>query len=284
MTTTTGKQPASALTQHPNKVLWEKGDFTRLAATMRNSGEKLVAQLGITPGLRILDVGCGDGTTAIPMARLKAIVTGVDIAKNLVQAGNYRALKEGLDNIGFQEGDAADLCNMPNQHFDLVLSVFGAMFASRPLEVAQALVRVTKPGGRIVMGNWIPGDPTLVARVLKMSSSYMPAPPPNFESPMLWGNESKVIERFASAGVTPDQVSFSKETYHFRFDGTPSEFANLFLTFYGPTMNALEAATAAGKGVDFRSDLEALFFSCNQSETLHQTIIPATYLMVTIQL
>lgn len=282
--TTTDKQPVAAVTPHPNKVLWEKGDFTRLSVTMRDSGEKLVSQLGVTPGMQVLDVGCGDGTTAVPMARLKAVVTGVDIAKNLVQAGNRRAIKEGLHNIGFQEGDAADLCNMPNQHFDLVLSVFGAMFASRPLEVAQALVRVTKPGGRIIMGNWVPGDPTLVAQVLKLSSTYLPAPPPNFESPMLWGNESKVLERFASAGVAASQVSFSKETFTFRFNGTPSEFANTFLTFHGPTMNALDAATAVGKGADFRSEMEGLFFTCNQSGKLNQTVIPATFLQVTVQL
>jgi len=155
---------------NPNKELWEKGDFTKLAETMRESGTNLVAKLGITPGLDVLDLGCGDGTTAIPSARLGANVSGVDIARNLVAAGNARAKQEGLTNISFREGDACDLNELKDQSFDLVVSIFGAMFAPRPFDVAKEMTRVTRPGGRIVMGNWIPGDPTLVAQILKISS------------------------------------------------------------------------------------------------------------------
>src|SRR5262245_20385222 len=186
---------------NPNQALWEKGDFTRIADSMRESGEALVATLGITKGLRVLDLGCGDGTTALPAARLGAEVLGVDIARNLVEAGNRRAREQRLTNCRFQEGDASDLCGLDDHSFDLVVSMFGAMFAPKPFDVAKEMVRVTRPGGRIVMGNWIPGDPTLVAQILRISSAYTPPPPEGFISPMTWGIESNVIERFAAAGV-----------------------------------------------------------------------------------
>jgi ubiquinone/menaquinone biosynthesis C-methylase UbiE len=200
---------------NPNKALWEKGDFKRIAETMRESGEALVAQLGITKDLKVLDLGCGDGTTAIPEAKLGADVLGVDIAKNLVEAGNSRAKKEGLANCTFQEGDATNLQELKDETFDLVVSIFGAMFAPKPFDVAKEMVRVTRPGGRIVMGNWIPGDPTLVAQILKISSAYTPPPPEGFISPMLWGVESHVIERFGNAGVAKENISFMKDTFTF---------------------------------------------------------------------
>src|SRR6476469_4220950 len=152
---------------NPNKALWEKGDFTRIADSMRESGEAFINRVGISNGLKVLDLGCGDGTTAIPAAKLGAEVLGVDIASNLVAAGNERAKTLGLANCRFQEGDATNLHQVPDRAFDLVVSIFGAMFAPRPFEVAKEMMRVTKPGGRIVMGNWIPGDPTLVAQILK---------------------------------------------------------------------------------------------------------------------
>src|SRR6516162_9624531 len=183
-----------------NKALWEKGDFTRIAESMRDGGEALVARLGVTPGIDVLDLGCGDGTTAIPEAQLGANVLGVDIARNLVEAGNIRARVSGLTNILFQEGDATDLNELESQRFDLVVTIFGAMFAPKPYDVAKEMVRVTRPGGRIVMGNWIPGDPTLVAQVLKISSAYTPPPPDGFISPMLWGIENNVVDRFEGAG------------------------------------------------------------------------------------
>src|SRR5881296_3459617 len=202
-------------TINPNKALWEKGDFTRIAESMRESGEALVTTLGITDGLEVLDLGCGDGTTALPAARLGANVLGVDIARNLVEAGNKRAKDEGLTNCKFQEGDAADLRDLQDRTFDLVVSVFGAMFAPKPFEVAKEMVRVTRRGGRIVMGNWIPNDPTLVAQILRISSSYSPPPPEGFISPMTWGVETNVIERFGGAGVPKEKISFVKDTYTF---------------------------------------------------------------------
>ena len=200
---------------NPNKALWEKGDFTRIAASMRESGEALVGSLGITKGLKILDLGCGDGTTALPEAKLGADVLGVDIASNLVEAGNKRVKEQGLTNLKFQEGDASNLHELNDHTFDLVVSIFGAMFAPKPFDVAKEMVRVTRPGGRIVMGNWIPNDPTLVAQILKISAAYSPPPPEGFVSPMTWGVESNVVERFAAAGIPKEKVSFVKDTYTF---------------------------------------------------------------------
>jgi len=269
-------------TPNPNKALWEKGDFTQIADTMRESGVALVSKLGITKGLKVLDLGCGDGTTAIPEAKLGAHVFGVDIARNLVDAGNRRAKAEGLTNCTFQEGDASDLNDLQDQTFDLVVSIFGAMFAPRPLDVAKEMVRVTRKGGRIVMGNWIPGDPTLVAQILKISSAYTPPPPDGFVSPMLWGVESHVIERFTSAGIPKENITFSKETFTFNAAYSPSEFVNAFKTYYGPTMNAFDAAAKNGKEESLQRELEDLFSSQNKSKDKNTTSIPATFLRVTV--
>src|SRR4029434_6521060 len=217
---------------NPNKALWEKGDFTRIAETARESGEALVKKLGITKGLKVLDLGCGDGTTALPAARLGADVLGVDIAKNLVEAGNKRAKEQGLANCKFQEGDASNLHELKDQTFDLVVSIFGAMFARQPFDVAKEMVRVTRPGGRIVMGNWIPNDPTLVAQILKISAAYSPPPPEGFVSPMTWGIEINVIERFAAAGVPREKISFFKDTYTFNAPVAPAAYLADFRTYY----------------------------------------------------
>ncbi|HEX3122020.1 MAG TPA: class I SAM-dependent methyltransferase, partial [Rhodanobacteraceae bacterium] len=220
---------------NPNKALWEKGDFTRIAQSMRSSGESLVGSLGVGKGLKVLDLGCGDGTTALPAAQLGADVLGVDIAANLVAAGNQRAAAAGLGNCRFQEGDASDLHGLADRSFDLVVSIFGAMFAPRPFDVAKEMVRVTRPGGRIVMGNWIPNDPTLVAQILKISSAYSPPPPEGFVSPMTWGVESHVIERFAAAGVPRENISFLRDTFTFDHPGPPAALLDEFRRYYGPT-------------------------------------------------
>jgi len=277
MSTTEQPQPVNA-----NKALWEKGDFTRIAATMRASGEALVGSLGITEGLDVLDLGCGDGTTAIPEARLGANVLGVDIAENLVAAGNARARDLGLSNIRFQVGDASQLSELADDSFDLVVSIFGAMFAPRPLDVAGEVVRVTRTGGRIVMGNWIPNDPTLVAQILRISAAYSPPPPEGFVSPMTWGIDDTVIERFGAAGVPADRISLERDTYTFDFPGTPSQLLALFREYYGPTMNAYAAAAAAGREADLQAELDALFNEQNASTKPGATTIPATFLRVTV--
>jgi ubiquinone/menaquinone biosynthesis C-methylase UbiE len=267
---------------NPNKALWEKGDFTQLAETMRESGAALVDKLGIKRDMYVLDLGCGDGTTAIPEAKLGATVLGVDIARNLVEAGNRRATAAGLTNCTFQEGDASDLQELQDDTFDLVVSIFGAMFAPKPFDVAKEMVRVTRPGGRIIMGNWIPGDPTLVAQILKISSAYTPPPPDGFISPMLWGLEDQVTERFGNAGIAKENISFIKDTFTFSAPYPPAEFLNTFKNYYGPTMNAFEAAEKNGKALDLQHDLEVLFTSQNKSTTGNSTSIPATFLRVTV--
>lgn len=268
---------------NPNQALWEKGDFTRIAETMRESGRALVQSLGLQPGMKVLDLGCGDGTTAIPAAQLGAEVLGVDIARNLVEAGNRRAAAAGLKNCRFQHGDASQLVDLQDKSFDRVVSIFGAMFAPRPFDVAREMVRVTRPGGRIVMGNWIPNDPTLVAQILKISAAYTPPPPEGFISPMTWGVESQVLERFGAAGAPKDAVSFERDAFTFDYKGSPSGFVDEFLRYYGPTMNAYEAAEKAGKSAQLRQELEALFTSQNRSDSADHTRVAATFLRVTVQ-
>lgn len=267
---------------NPNKALWEKGDFTRIAETMRESGTALIDKLGIRPGMDVLDLGCGDGTTALPAARLGANVQGVDIARNLVAAGNKRIAEEGLKNISIREGDATNLQGIEDESFDLVVSIFGAMFAPKPFDVAKEMVRVTRRGGRIVMGNWIPNDPTLVAQILKISSAYTPPPPEGFVSPILWGVESNVIERFGQAGIAPENISFVRDTYSFIAPYSPVELVDRFKNFYGPTMNAFEAAEKNGKAADLQRELEELFVRENRSGDANTTSIPATFLRVTV--
>lgn len=265
-----------------NKALWEKGDFTRIAQSMRESGEELVARIGVAQGQKVLDLGCGDGTTALPAARRGAEVLGVDIARNLVEAGNKRAREEGLANCRFQEGDATNLEELNDQSFDLVMSIFGVMFAPEPFEVAKEMVRVCRPGGQIVMGNWIPNDPSLVAQILKISSAYLPPPPQGFVSPMSWGIEENVVERFRAAGAPRDRISFARDTYTFNFSGSPRDFVDVFRRYYGPTMNAFEAAEKNGRASDLQKELESLFESQNQNPSKNLTSIPATFLRVTI--
>jgi len=267
---------------NPNKALWEKGDFTRIAESMRESGEALIDSLGVTPGQTVLDLGCGDGTTALPAARRGADVLGVDIARNLVEAGNRRAREHGLTNLRFQEGDACSLNALADDTFDLVVSIFGAMFAPKPFDVAKEMVRVTRPGGRIVMGNWIPNDPTLVAQILKISAAYSPPPPEGFVSPMTWGVEGHVLERFGAAGVPPERVTCVRDTYTFDYAKTPAELLAVFRECYGPTMNAFDAAEKSGRSADLQKELVALFESQNRSSKPGSTSIPATFLRVTV--
>jgi len=267
--------------KNPNQALWEKGDFTEIAAFMRQSGEAVVQSLGVTPPLRALDIGCGDGTTALPLAVLGADVTGVDIARNLVQAGNKRASEAGLKRLKFHEGDACNLEGVDDDSFELTLSVFGAMFAPKPYDVAQEMVRVTKPGGQIVMGNWIPNDPTFVSQLLRISSAFTPPPPEGFVSPMTWGVENHVIERFGRAGVPKENISIATDTYYFAHsEKSPAEFIDLFERFYGPTMNAVDAARNNGKEQELHRQLVELANAQNKSNA--GTFIPATFMRVTV--
>jgi SAM-dependent methyltransferase len=274
----------SSATVNPNRALWEKGDFTAIAQTMRESGEKLVQSLGVKPPLKVLDLGSGDGTTALPLARLGADVTGIDIARNLVDAGNRRAAQSGLINLRFQQGDATNLEGVADHTFDLTLTMFGAMFAPKPFDVAKEMVRVTKPGGRIVMGNWIPNDPTsYVSQLLKISSAFTPPPPEGVVSPMTWGVESHILERFGQAGIPQSSVSMAKDTFLFVWPGkTPADFVDSFRRFYGPTMNAFEAAEKNGKTEELLGQLLELVTSENRGGN-GGLAIPATFMRVTVE-
>lgn len=268
---------------NPNKAMWEKGDFTEIAAFMRDSGDALVKSIGIKPSMRVLDLGCGDGTTAIPMAQLGAQVLGIDIARNLVDAGNKRAAALGLSNLKFQEGDACNLQGVADRTFDLTISIFGAMFAPKPFDVAKEMVRVTKPGGRVVMGNWIPNDPTsFVSQLLKISSSFLPPPPEGFVSPMTWGVDTHIIERFEKAGVPKEKISMVKEPYSFiSAEKSPARFIELLERYYGPTMNAFDAAQKNGRVDELHAQLLELAKAQNKSAD-GSTSIPATFLRVTV--
>ncbi len=275
---------------NPNKALWEKGDFTEIAAFMRQSGEAVAASVGVkppppAPALRVLDLGCGDGTTAVPLARMGADVLGIDIARNLVDAGNKRAADLGLppQRLKFQEGDACNLQGIDDHSFDLTLSFFGAMFAPKPFDVAREMVRVTKRGGCIVMGNWIPNDPTsFVSQLLKISSSFSPPPPEGFISPMTWGVESHIVERFGQAGVPRENLSMVKDTYSFITPAPPAHIIETFKRFYGPTMNAFEAAQKNGKQEELHCQLLELATAQNKA-TDGSTSIPATFMRVTVR-
>ena len=267
--------------RNPNQALWEKGDFTEIAAFMRQSGEAVVGSLGVMPPLHALDLGSGDGTTALPLALLGANVTGVDIARNLVEAGNKRAAEAGARRLKFHQGDACNLEGMNDDSFDLTLSVFGAMFAPKPFDAAKEMVRVTKPGGHIVMGNWIPNDPTFVSQLLRISSGFTPPPPEGFVSPMTWGVESHVIERFGQAGVPKENISMVADTYYFAHsEKTPRDFIELFERFYGPTMNAVDTARTNGKEEELHMQLVELANAQNKSNA--GTFIPATFMRVTV--
>lgn len=276
--------PRMEQSTNPNQALWEKGDFTAIAATMRESGEALVRSLDVQPPARVLDLGCGDGTTAVPLARLGAEVHGIDIARNLVAAGNQRATTEGLTKLVFRHGDACQLDGIADDSFDLTLSVFGAMFAPRPHDVAREMVRVTRRGGRIVMGNWIPGDATsFVSQLLRISAAFTPPPPEGFISPMTWGVESNIVERFGAAGVRADSITFARDTFFFRSAHLGcDDFIEVFRRYYGPTMNAFAAAERNGRAEELNRQLVAEARKHNRSRN-GGTEIPATFLRVTVQ-
>ena len=268
---------------NPNKALWEKGDFTRIAASMRDSGEELVDRLGITKGLEVLDLGCGDGTTARPGGPARRRRAGRRHRRaTSSRPGTAGPRTRASTNLRSRRATRPTWPSCDDDRFDLVVSVFGAMFAPRPFDVAKEMVRVTRPGGRIVMGNWIPGDPTLVAQILKISSAYSPPPPEGFVSPMTWGVEGDVVERFAAAGVPAEQISCDRDTFVFKPRRRRRSSSRLFRAYYGPTMNAFEAAEANGGPTSCSASSRC----CSRRRTRPDggaTSIPATYLRVTVE-
>jgi ubiquinone/menaquinone biosynthesis C-methylase UbiE len=221
------------------KATWMAGDFGQVAQYVAASAGEFIDGLGIPPGARVLDVACGTGNTAIPAARAGAEVIGVDIATNLVEQARKRAAKEGV-NVKFDEGDAENLA-FPDNSFDYVITMYGAMFAPRPEIVAKELLRVCKSGGEVVMANWTPRG--YVGQQFQIMAKRVP-PPPGIPAPILWGDEEVVRQRFAHGvshlALTPRQVVF-------RYPFSPQDVVMFFRTYFGPTQTAFARLDADGK-------------------------------------
>ncbi len=237
------------------RAVWSAGDFSEIAKAYSAGAADFVSGLGIEVGQEVLDVACGAGNLALPAARSGAKVTGVDIAEYLVGQANANAAAEGL-NVRFEVGDVEDL-PFEDGSFDVVMSMFGAMFAPRPDVTASELKRVCRPGGLIAMANWTPAG--FVGQMFKITGEHV-KPPAGMPSPLLWGDEDSVNRRFAS-GV--DSVKFEKKEIAFAFPFGPAEVVEHFRKFYGPTQKAFEALDIDGQNA-LRNDLEQLWHSNNK--------------------
>src|SRR5215207_5148279 len=227
------------------RATWIAGDFGQIAKPLAAEAEKFINNLGLKPGMKVLDVACGSGNLALPAARAGAVVTGVDIAANLLEQARARAEAEGLT-IRFDAGDAESL-PYPDASFDVVVSMFGAMFAPRPELVAAELVRVCRPGGRIAMANWTPEG--FIGQMFKLGGKYV-APPPGMPPPVKWGDEQTVRERLRD-GVADLQLTRRMCSFDYPFP--PAEVVEFFRKYYGPTQRTFDALDADGQAA-LRSD------------------------------
>ena len=249
------------------------GDFGVVAKTITASAEDFIQSLNIPPGARVLDVACGTGNTAIPLARRGCIVTGVDIATNLLEQARARAAAEHLA-ITFDEGDAEAL-PYGDQTFDAVTTMFGAMFAPRPELVASECARVLKPGGLLAMGNWGPG--AFVARMFKVSSSHVP-PPPGVKPPILWGDDATVRERLSPYFTGIETKSMPVD---FNMPTNAAGCVDFFRTWFGPTKVAFSKLDDSGQKALF-ADLQHLWSSENAApDPANHTLIRHEYIRVT---
>lgn len=258
-----------ALKEHLRST-WMAGDFGEVAKTVESHAEDFMARRDIEPGMRVLDVACGTGNLAIPAARAGAVVTGVDIAPNLIEQARERARREGLD-VRFDEGDAEDL-PYADGAFDLVVSMYGAMFAPRPERVAAELARVCRSGGRIAMANWTPGG--FVGRLFKTIGAHVP-PPPDVPPPPLWGDEATVAERL---GDSVSDLETRTVTVVFRHSYPPSETVEFYRACFGPLQRAFEALPEEGQSA-LRQELERVWEENNQASD-GTTHVEAEYLEV----
>lgn len=252
------------------KATWESGDYGHFSQYLEPGAREFLASIDIAPGTQVLDVACGSGQLAIPIAEAGGDVTGVDIASNLVEQARARAAKAGLD-ARFDEGDAEAL-PYGDAGFDLVISLFGAMFAPRPERVAAELLRVCRPGGRVVMGNWTPEG--FIGQMFKTVSRHAP-PSPLMVPPVLWGDEDTVVERLGE-GVA--ELSMERRLYPFRYPFPPGDVVDHFATYYGPINRALNALDSE-RGLALRRDLEQLWSEHNQADG-DSTHCDGEYLMV----
>jgi len=252
------------------KSMWMAGDFGQIANVIQAGADEFIASLGLKPGNRVLDVACGSGNLAIPAARTGARVTGVDIATNLLEQARARAEAEGLT-IQFDEGDAESL-PYDDAAFDVVITMFGAMFAPRPELVSSELVRVCEPGGLIAMANWTPAGH--IGQMFKITGKHVP-PPPTMPSPIKWGDEETVRERLTN-GIT--DLKLTSRMCAFKFPFSPAEVVEFFRMYYGPTQRAFGALDENAQSA-LRKDLEQLWSDNNQA-TDGTTHVDAEYLEV----
>ncbi len=250
--------------------MWSAGDFGEIARFSAAEAENFVSRLPIPVGARVLDVACGTGNIAIPAARKGAIVTGVDIAPNLIEQAIARANQEGLK-AEFREGDAEKL-PFPDAEFDLVVSMFGAMFAPRPELVAEELSRVCRPGGLIAMANWTPEGS--VGKMFALTSRHVP-PPEGIPPPVLWGKEEVVRERFAKVGR---KVETFRRNAEFKYPFDSNGVVEFFRRYFGPTQMAFARLDSAGQSA-LATDMAHLFAENNQGKE-NETIVNAEYLEV----
>lgn len=252
------------------RATWISGDFGEIAKSYAKGAEEFIRNLNLQPGTRVLDVACGTGNLALPAARLGAIVTGVDIAPNLIEQAQETAKGEGL-NAQFDEGDAE---NLPynDASFDTVVTMFGAMFAPRPELVAAELKRVCRPGGSIAMANWTPSG--FIGQMFKLTSSYVP-PPPNMPSPVLWGDE-EVVRKRLSDGTS--ELQTTRQMITFRFPFSPADTVEHFFVYYGPSFKAFTALDDS-KQAKLRQELEEHWQKHNLVSD-GTTEVPAEYLKV----
>ncbi|GAN31982.1 MAG: class I SAM-dependent methyltransferase [Candidatus Brocadia sp. AMX2] len=254
------------------KATWMAGDFTQIARSYESGATEFIERLNFAQGTNVLDVACGTGNLAIPAARRGAIVTGVDIAINLLAQGRSRAQAEGLT-IQFDEGDAEKL-PYNDASFDIIVSMFGVMFAPRPEKAAQELTRVCRTGGRIALANWTPTG--FIGQVFKTIAAHVP-PPPLMPSPVLWGDEETVCERLRE---NISDLRLTRRLISFKFPFTPADVVEFWRVYYGPTQRAFEALTAnPEKQVALRRDLERLWLDHNQAKD-NSTHVESEYLEV----
>jgi SAM-dependent methyltransferase len=252
------------------KSTWMAGDFGQIANYAVHAGVEFIQRTNIKPGMRVLDVACGTGNVSIPAAKSGAAVTGVDIAPNLLEQAQKRAAAEGLS-IRFDEGDAEDL-PYADREFDIVVTMFGAMFAPRPDRTAAELIRVCKPGGLIAMANWTPQG--FVGKSFQLTAKMAP-PPPGMLPPVLWGDEATVRQRFAN-GIS--KLTMSRHNVTFDYPFSPKEVVTLFRKYFGPTQMTFARLDNASQET-LASQLEAQWAEHNRA-TDGTTRVEAEYLDV----
>src|SRR5262245_34495151 len=251
------------------KATWMSGDFDKIAQIIWSGGGEFVARLQLAKGAKVLDIACGTGNLSFPAARAGAIVTGVDIATNLLDTARARAQAEGIQ-IKFDEGDAEAL-PYADASFDEIVTMFGAMFAPQPQLVAAEMARVLKSGGRVAMANWTPEG--FIGKLFKITSQRVPPPP--MPSPLLWGNETTIRERLRDRFTN---LQLTRRILNMDFPMTPEDAVEYFRAWYGPTQRAFAALDQDGQA-GLRRDLEGLWNEYNTA-TDGTTRIPAEYMEV----